>query len=71
MPEPADLLIYHDDRHTAWAVFRFNDFDDSINLSAVKDHPQIRFVHTNGFLAKTKEMIPLEELYKILETAVS
>lgn len=71
MSEPADLLIYHDDRQEAWAVFRFNDFDDSIKLLNIKGHPQIRFVHANGFLAKTKKRIPLEELYKILENAVS
>ncbi len=71
MSVPADLLIYHDDRETAWAVFRFNDYDESIKLLNVKDYPQIRFVHANGFLAKTKERIPLEELYKILENAVS
>jgi len=71
MADPADLMIYHDDRQEAWAIYRFNDFDDSIRLLNIKDHPQIRFVHANGFLAKTKELVPLDELYKILENAVS
>jgi len=70
MAEPADLLIYRDDRQEAWAVYRFDDFDDSIRLLDIKDHPRIRFVHANGFLAKTNELISLDELYKILENAV-
>lgn len=61
-------------RGEGWELLRLGDHR-SVDFRALADHPQIRFVHANGFLAKTRTRLPLAEVVALasraLQSAVS
>lgn len=56
-------------RGAGWELLRLGD-NLLIDFRAVETHPEIRFVHVNGFMAKTKSLIPLEAVLEIASQAI-
>lgn len=57
-------------RGEGWDLLRLDDHA-AVNFLEIADHPEIRFVHANGFLAKTRTRLPLEEVIQLAAHAIS
>lgn len=55
------ICITHSVRGEGWELLRLGD-SSLVDFRAIKDHPEIRFVHSNGFVATTRTLIPLEQV---------
>ena len=66
MAEPASVCLRYDSRGAGWTLYRFNDLD-TVDFSRLENHPDILFAHKGGFIAKTRERIPLEAALKLVE----
>jgi hypothetical protein len=55
------ICITHSVRGEGWEILRLGD-SSLVDFRAIKDHPDIRFVHSNGFVATTHTLIPLEQV---------
>ena len=59
-----------DDREPfGWALYRFED-DPRVDLTRVRDDPRIAFAHKRGFIAKTREQLPLEQVWALMAAAL-
>lgn len=56
-------------RGEGWELLRLGDHR-SVDFRPLTDHPQIRFVHANGFLAKTRTRLPLPEVVALAHRAL-
>lgn len=56
-------------RGGGWEMLRLGD-NINVDFRAVADSPDIRFVHANGFVAKTQTMLPLDEALELANQAV-
>jgi len=56
-------------RGGGWEMLRLGD-NISVDFRAVADNPEIRFVHANGFVAKTQTLLPLEQTLALANQAV-
>jgi hypothetical protein len=66
----AGVCISHDDRGEGWSLYRFND-DPRVDFSRLEGHQDVRFAHKNGFLAKTRERLPLNNVLELVAMAIS
>ena len=55
------ICITHSVRGEGWELLRLGD-SSLVDFRAISDHPEIRFVHSNGFVATTRTLIPLEQV---------
>ena len=65
----AAICVSHDDRDGGWSLYRFDD-DPRVDFSLVAGDSRIKFAHTNGFIAKTKERLGLDEVLGICRNAL-
>ncbi len=56
-------------RGGGWEMLRIGD-NMNVDFRAVADNPQVRFVHANGFVAKTETLLPIEEALQLATQAV-
>ena len=56
-------------RGGGWELLRLGD-NVSVDFRAVIDSPKVRFVHANGFVAKTQTEVTLEEALALVERAI-
>jgi len=56
-------------RGGGWEMLRLGDHRN-VDFRAVAGNPQIRFVHANGFVAKTRTLLPLEQALELATHAV-
>jgi Uncharacterised protein family (UPF0160) len=66
---PPDIVISLDRTGSGWRLFRF--VGAPVNFALIADSPEIAFAHKNGFMAKTKERLPLEALISLVSKAVT
>jgi hypothetical protein len=66
---PPDIVISLDRTGSGWRLFRYEGAPVDFNLIA--GNPQIAFAHKSGFLAKTRELIPMGELVVLVGQAVT
>lgn len=66
---PAAVLVTHDSRGNGWKLCRFDSFPE-VNFSLLENHPAIKFTHKTGFVAKTHDRIPVEEVLELVKTAI-
>lgn len=57
-------------RGEGWELLRLDDHA-AVNFLEIADHPDIRFVHANGFLAKTHTRLPLDQVLKLAALAIT
>jgi hypothetical protein len=65
---PPDIVISLDRRDQGWRLYRYDG--TPVDFSLIADRPEIAFAHKTGFMAKTKERLPVEELVKLVSKAV-
>jgi hypothetical protein len=65
---PPDIVISLDRRSEGWRLYRYDGAP--VNFYRLVDCPQIEFAHKSGFMAKTLERIPFEELINLVAKAV-
>jgi hypothetical protein len=65
---PPDIVISLDRRSEGWRLYRYDG--TPVDLSLISNCPEIEFAHKSGFLAKTKERLPLDELIALISKAV-
>lgn len=58
------LSITHDDRGDGWTLYRYDDAP-LINFAKLSDDDRVLFAHPGGFIAKTKERLPLDEVIEL------
>jgi hypothetical protein len=63
------MSITPSNRGEGWELLRLGD-NTIVDFSIIAEDPQVRFVHGNGFLAKTNARIPMEEVVKLARQAV-
>ena len=57
-------------RGGGWEMLRLGDHS-SVDFRVVADNPEICFVHANGFVAKTRTMLPLDDVVQLATQAVT
>jgi hypothetical protein len=66
---PPDIVISLDRTGSGWRLLRFDGAP--VNFTLIADSPDIAFAHKNGFMAKTKERLPLDALITLVGKAVT
>jgi len=69
MKTPASVCLSYDRRGNGWRLARLNDAA-GVDFSRLEGHAEIKFAHKSGFVAKTKERLPLQEVLALVETAL-
>lgn len=66
---PPDIIISLDRVDKGWRLFRFEGAP--VDFTLISDRPEIAFAHKNGFLAKTRETLPIDDLIPLVGRAVT
>jgi hypothetical protein len=66
---PPGIVISLDRRDEGWRLFRFDGAP--VDFSLIADRPEIAFAHKNGFMAKTKEHLPIDDLIALVSKSVT
>lgn len=69
LDNPPHIRISYDNRGDGWSMTTIKDAD-GINFNKIEKHDQVKFAHRNGFIAKTKTRIPLENVLQLVEMAI-
>ena len=56
-------------RGSGWELLRLKD-NFMVDFRSIATHPEIRFVHVNGFVAKTRSMLPMENVIELASRAI-
>lgn len=62
------VCLSHDNRGEGWSLYRFDDCP-LVNFSKVEGDSRVSFAHKGGFIAKTSERLPLNELVELVSAA--
>jgi hypothetical protein len=65
---PPDIVISLDRRSDGWRLYRYDGAP--VDFSLISNCPEIEFAHKSGFLAKTKERLPIDSLITLISKAV-
>ncbi|MBN1189383.1 MAG: MYG1 family protein [Dehalococcoidales bacterium] len=65
---PPDIIISLDRQGNGWRLFRYEG--TPVDFTLISDCPEVEFAHKSGFLAKTRERLPLEALIGLLSKTV-
>ncbi|MFC2007329.1 MYG1 family protein [Chloroflexota bacterium] len=65
---PPDIVISLDRRDEGWRLYRYDG--TPVDFSLISDRPEIAFAHKSGFMAKTRERLPVDELINLVSKAV-
>lgn len=66
----AAAVITYDSRGKGWKLCRFDNFTN-IDFSKLEGHKAIKFAHKTGFVAKTNERLPIDEVLELVRLAIS
>lgn len=69
LDKPAAVVINHDSRGRGWKLCRFDNFPN-VDFSKLEGRTDIKFTHKTGFVAKTNERLPVEDILKLVEIAI-
>ena len=65
---PPDIIISLDRRSEGWRLYRFDG--TPVDFSLLSNCPEIEFAHKSGFMAKTRERLPVDQLTALISKAV-
>ena len=65
---PPDIVISLDRRSEGWRLYRYDGAP--VDFSLLANCPEIEFAHKSGFMAKTRERLPIEILTDLISKAV-
>ena len=66
---PPAIRVCFDSRGAGWSMSTIKDAP-GIDFYLLDGNDKIKFAHKNGFIAKTKERLPLKEILKLVEKAI-
>ncbi len=69
LADPAAVLVTYDSRGKGWKMCRFDHFPD-VNFSVLEGRNDIKFAHKTGFVAKTLERLPVDDLLELIRMAL-
>lgn len=69
MDLPAEISVTYDGRGEGWRLARLNKAT-GVDFSKLEGDEKIKFAHKTGFIAKTKQRIPVNEVMKLVEKAI-
>ena len=64
------VCLSYDNRGNGWSLYRFDDHP-SVDFSKLGPEPCISFAHASGFIAKTKERLPVSDLLDLVALAIT
>jgi hypothetical protein len=67
--DPPDIVISLDRRSEGWRLYRYDGAP--VDFSLIAGYPEIEFAHKSGFMAKTRDRLPLEELTALVSKAIT
>ena len=67
--DPPDIVISMDRRSDGWRLFRYEG--TPVDFSRIAECPEVEFAHKSGFLAKTKERLPVDDMVALVSKAVT
>lgn len=67
--DPASVCLTWDSRGDGWKLMRFDNAPE-INFAKLEGHPEIKFTHKTGFVAKTNRRISEEEVLELVRKAI-
>jgi len=70
MDSLAEISVSYDGRGKGWRLARLNDAK-GVDFSKLEGDEKIKFAHKTGFIAKTKQRIPVNEVMKLVEKAIA
>ncbi len=70
MDPPAEISVSYDGRGEGWRLARLNKAM-GVDFSKLEGDEKIKFAHKTGFIAKTKQRIPINEVMKLVEKAIA
>lgn len=65
---PPDIVISMDRRDDGWRIFRYDG--TPVDLTLIADDVRVSFAHKSGFLAKTRERLPVDDLIDLVSNAI-
>jgi hypothetical protein len=65
---PPDIVISLDRRSEGWRLYRYEGAP--VDFSLIASYPEVEFAHKSGFLAKTKERLPIDKLIALISKAI-
>ncbi|MCG8472003.1 MAG: MYG1 family protein [Desulfobacterales bacterium] len=68
-PNPASVCLTWDSRGDGWKLLRFDNAPE-IDFSRIDGHPDVKFTHKTGFVAKTHHRIPEAEVLELVKMAI-
>lgn len=69
LDKPPHILVNYDGRGDGWSMSTIKDSNE-INFYRLESNDLIKFAHKNGFIAKTKTRITLQEVIDLIEKAI-
>ncbi|MFC1943832.1 MYG1 family protein [Chloroflexota bacterium] len=66
---PPDIVISLDRRDRGWRLFRYDG--TPVDFTLISACPEIAFAHKSGFMAKTKELLAIDDLIALVSKAVT
>lgn len=63
------IRVCYDSRGEGWSISTIKDAP-GIDFYLIESSEKVKFAHKNGFIAKTKERIPVKEVLKLVEKAI-
>ena len=69
LDSPFSMTVSYDKRGEGWTLKRYKD-DPGVDFSLISAHPTVKFAHPGGFIAKTRERIPLDDVLALAALAV-
>ena len=63
------ISVTHDDRGAGWSLYRFNDHP-RVDFSALAENEAVLFAHKGGFIAKTRERLPMGAVKALIARAL-
>ena len=68
--EQVVMSITPSNRGDGWEYLRLGD-NRIVDFRAIADHPEVHFVHTSGFLAKTRTRLPMQQAVELACRAIA
>ncbi len=66
---PPDIVVSLDRSGKGWRLYRYEGA--AVDFTRIAEHPEIEFAHKSGFMAKTRERLPDDQLLALIEKAIT
>ncbi len=66
---PPHIRVNYDSRGEGWSLSTIRDAE-GVDFARLANHPEIKFAHKNGFIAKTYRRLPLDKVFQLVEQAI-